>query len=269
MSYKWIDCSNHNPLDQVSIDDAKQQGVTGVVFNLLDNYPVAGGLLSQIDLAIFNGMRIAGYIYLNFPGGRYYREGYEGWEQVQDQLQRVREYPLEWVALDCEDPQNNLSPSATVAFIEASESSCKAAQRVCRVYTGYYWWVANTATEGAYRGSTQFSHLPLWNATNDKVPDLNYAGYGGWEYPTMEQYDFNGMIGCQEYDFNVVKEDDLRTLPLDFQETAALFRGIAANIPAIFTDDGGTAELVVEGYTSHPERDTYIIQIPKGTGRGQ
>ena len=83
----------------------------------------------------------------------------------------------------------------------------------------------------------------------------------------MEQYDFNGLLGYKEYDFNIVKEDELKTLPLDQSETIALFRGIVANVTGILTDTEATAELVVEGYSDHPERDTYIIQIPKGIGK--
>jgi len=79
----------------------------------------------------------------------------------------------------------------------------------------------------------------------------------------------NGRIPWDAYTpAPVVSEEiDVRTLPLDFNETAALFRGIAANVVEIIMDKDATAELVVSGYTAHPERDTYVIQIPRGTGR--
>lgn len=195
----WIDASNHNPITQDIIDDAKIKGYEGVVFNLLDLYP--DGLLSQLALAYNNSMRLAGYVYLNFPGGDYYN-GRDSHQQVTVQVNKVINagFTLEFVALDCEDPGNNLTPEQTVAYIQLGRQALDEKSIDAIIYTAEYWWIRNT------RNSNVFNGLPLWNATNDNQPDLNRINYGGWSSPKVEQFSFHTNIGGVEYDANIMEE---------------------------------------------------------------
>lgn len=196
----WIDASNHNPVTQAVLTEAGARGVKGVCFNLLDLYGF-GGLNYQLALVSSMGFRIAGYVYLNFPGGAYYT-GEPAHNQVFNKVKAVVDagFKLEWVAIDCEDPGNTLDTANTSEFISDAVAAVTYHLIPAWIYTAEYWWRDHTGN------TNRFAHIPLWNATDDKQPDLNSVNYGGWTTPVMEQYNLHGIIQGTEYDFNTKYE---------------------------------------------------------------
>ena len=223
----------------------------------------------QIPALLAAGIETEAYVYQWFSGGPEFIRRRMNW--ALDELAVFPEVRRVW--LDCEQGEDDNPPYGggmeTIEMIRLAITLAGERGYEVGIYSAKWFW------DRYLHEVTEFSTLPLWAAQYDGRQDTSIVPFGGWERAEMKQYAGIGEIaGVGGIDFNwfelapvISEEMDVRTLPLDFNETAALFRGIAAHVPEIFTDNGATAELVVSGYPDHPERDTYIVQLPRGTGR--
>jgi hypothetical protein len=75
------------------------------------------------------------------------------------------------------------------------------------IYTARGWWQRQT------HDTDRFHDWPLWDATNDKTPDLSFSPYGGWSQQVMEQYAFDQKVVGILCDLNIVRDGYLPAAP--------------------------------------------------------
>lgn len=97
--------------------------------------------------------------------------------------------------LDIEDPGYVLSPVENVQWLHRCVQEFELADRQVGIYTGRWFWVP-------YMGnSREFTHLALWTADYDGVPDLRvWRRYGGWELVVGKQYGDTGGLDRDVFD---------------------------------------------------------------------
>ncbi len=190
---RWLDVSNNQgPLSAQFFLDAKAQGYGGVVINTYGPLAVQWMLWAKDA-----GLEVACYVYLNFPGGQFY-SGVSAHDQVTAALDKMDAAGIsgEWLGIDCEDPGNNLSVAATIAFIHEATDAC-AGRRYSRIYTAPGWWQQFTGD------TLDFQYYPLWlsNPTGAVPTSMTLPQpFGGWTTAAMIQYDFHAHVDDIEVD---------------------------------------------------------------------
>lgn len=269
-----IDLSNYTtPFDA---DGAKQMYDAGVRRAIVQF--VAPGFeeyKTQIPALQAAGIEVEGYVFIWFTDG------------IAAVIQRVRWaceqakiYRLARMWLDCEQsdaaagrPAFDYTNAPVSPTIRAAIAEVVAHAMATGLYTAKWWWVPGASN------SDEFSKqgIPLWDAHYDEDPDIDDANYGGWITPAVTQFkgwsaSVAGIYGI-DLDAYVAPVDQsvtqsLVTIPQNLGETVAFFKAVGDNAGKIVNDDGATVELVISGYAEHPDRDTYIVQVPHGAGRG-
>lgn len=260
-----IDCSNYSTgFDAAAL---AQAGVKRAVVQVVNERVLTHR--EQIPALLAAGIETEAYVYQWFSSGPEFIRQRLNW--ALDELSAFPDVRRVW--LDCEQGEDDTPPYGggmeTAEMVRLAITIAGERGYEVGIYSAKWWF------DRFLHEVTEFATLPLWAAQYDGVQDTAIVPFGGWDRAEMKQYAGVGeLAGVGGIDFNwydaatvISEEMDVRTLPLDLHETIALFRGIAANVAGIVTDEGATAELVVSGYDAHPERDTYLIQIPKGTGR--
>lgn len=99
-------------------------------------------------------------------------------------------YRPDYYWIDCEDTGNSYPDSASnVAWLMRAVAGFQALGLRVGIYTGHWFW-----TSAQMGNPTDFAALPLWSATDTKVPDRAQGwAYGGWAPPFAGvQYDLSG-----------------------------------------------------------------------------
>lgn len=160
----------------------------------------------QVRALVQQGIRVAGYFFVY-------------WSRITEEIARLHAMldlmasmtdvqfgwqrpdgtfaPAVWI--DCEqDPAlpNGLGQLQTTQWIASFVDECGGRNVSCGIYTGEYWWKAQTGNDGRFAG------LPLWHASQYQqtvpVPFANYyAGheYGGWPVPMFWQHRGDVVVG--------------------------------------------------------------------------
>lgn len=187
-----VDCSSWTgKLTTAHAQAIKDMGYSKAIVNLYGRSTAQ----SQIDAFQSVGMEVDGYIYFYFAQDPATR--------VDSLLANLEGRSINFLWLDWEDDTAPiLDVPTTVDYISRASAVC-----VGKVYTGHYtrreWWMRRTGNSQAFAG--QF----LWDATNDKTPDMSYNPYGGFRH-YMEQYAFDTQmlpapVGL--FDLNVYNDD--------------------------------------------------------------
>lgn len=148
----------------------------------------------QVDSFREAGAEVDGYIYY------YFAEDAE--TRTLRLLANLNGRPINFLWLDWEDDDTQLSVEGTIAYIHKAQNAC-----IGIVLTGHYtrreWWIRRT-------GDTQeFAGQWIWDATNDQTPDMSWNPYGGFKH-YMEQFAFNVRLvpGMGTVDLNVFYKPD-------------------------------------------------------------
>lgn len=132
----------------------------------------------QVDSAREAGAEVDGYIY--------YYASEDASARTLRLLGNLQGRTINFLWLDWEEGMNGLSVEDTIAYMHKAQDTC-----IGIVYTGHYtrclWWIEHT---NDYQG---FAGQWIWDATNDKTPDMSYIPYGGFKH-YMEQYAFDVQL---------------------------------------------------------------------------
>ena len=266
----WLDLSNHQGVfTPRAAADAWVKGYRGVVVNLYGPYA-----LQQATVARAAGFRLAAYVYLNMPGGKYYTEGLSPADQIRGFMPKVQAgLVFERLWIDCEDERNTLSPVATVDVLREARAAVVEGGLRPGWYTGPWWW------SGMTDNCAEFIGDPLWIATNDKVPDLSLASWPDcpWPEAAMEQHDWNELIDSDlpEVDADVMREGfdvaregaELNVRSLNDVQKVALGSALEPIMRQHFSDLVNTTR--EDGYdvtlADDPSFDVVVFIMPKGT----
>jgi GH25 family lysozyme M1 (1,4-beta-N-acetylmuramidase) len=91
--------------------------------------------------------------------------------------------PLTMIWFDCED-DDSASPVSVSTWLDQAVWAVQSHDYRAGIYTGRYWW-------RDHAGDTdRFSHLPLWLANYDEVPELTSSvmPFAGWNELAGKQY---------------------------------------------------------------------------------
>jgi hypothetical protein len=145
----------------------------------------------QLETAVAGGISVDAYVVLywdqNIPS------------QVERALDVIRGLPVGRLWLDIEVYPGGRSVAQLETLIQQGVDSC--GSMPCGIYTGKWWW------DAYMKGSTRFSHLPLWYAYYDNVANLDtwsYQSFGGWPFSTGKQYGYGYLCGVN-VDLNVMR----------------------------------------------------------------
>jgi hypothetical protein len=243
----------------------------------------------QIPALQAAGIEVEGYVFLWFSASE---ENLV--ERVRWACEESKRFGIKRMWLDCEETLENgygfdhltmpVSPKIRAAveqvkrsygdWVRMLENGVPMMPKV-GIYTAQWWWVpgASNSDEWSRQG------IPLWDAHYDLDPDIDDANYGGWVRPEMSQYQGWGEIaGVGGIDLNSYEMDlkdqavaaAIRTLTMNWEATAAFFRGISDNAAELITDGAATVELMVSGaptqWNGKPV-DAYMVLLPAGAGR--
>ena len=104
-----------------------------------------------------------------------------------------------FVAIDCE------INGITETTIRQAIQQCDDFGKQACIYTAYWWW------HDQFGNSTQFAHMPLWNAYYDGEPDVDFGRlmYGGWAVSSvvMEQFTGSSQLAGITVDRNTILAD--------------------------------------------------------------
>ncbi|TXH46272.1 MAG: hypothetical protein E6Q97_29905 [Desulfurellales bacterium] len=155
----------------------------------------------QVDSAREAGAEVDGYIY--------YYASEDASARTLRLLGNLQGRTINFLWLDWEEGMNGLSVEDTIAYMHKAQDTC-----IGIVYTGHYtrrnWWIEHT---NDYQG---FAGQWIWDATNDKTPDMSYIPYGGFKH-YMEQYAFDVMLLPEmsgPVDLNVFYKPDEQPAPV-------------------------------------------------------
>ena len=188
-------------MQQLSVDFANYAGnLTAIQADVLDNFPL---VIVRASLETWNNQRKITQQQLSTLHGRTSHQAY-GWCYW---YQEPRELVREWLRLlDPFDSSYYRDPVlGKILWLDAEEKPVgydvigwlkQAADECLRngftpgIYTGG-WWARD------YRIDFRpLSHLPLWAAEYDGIPDVNdFFAFGGWSKPWMKQYDGDTEVG--------------------------------------------------------------------------
>ena len=104
-----------------------------------------------------------------------------------------------FVAIDCE------INGITATTIRQAITQCDDFGKQSCIYTAYWWW------HDHFGNSTEFTHMPLWNAYYDGSPDVDFGRlpYGGWtkNQVVMEQFTGSSQLAGITVDRNTILAD--------------------------------------------------------------
>lgn len=134
--------------------------------------------VEQAKTANEKGCSTSGYIWLY--------AGIDGARQVDDALVTASKAqlplgPTNPIWLDCERYDADGS-NPSLLIIRQAVAECQRRGVTIGIYTGKGWWTARVGN------STEFSALPLWDASYSIPQSLGNPGYGGWESRAGHQY---------------------------------------------------------------------------------
>lgn len=147
----------------------------------------------QLQAALDGGMSVDAYVVLYWDG--------DIDAQVRAALEMVRGFPIRRLWLDVEVYPAGRSVAQLESLVQEGLDACGGMD--CGIYTAQWWW------DAYMRGSTRFSHVPLWYAFYDNVPRLgtwSYQAFGGWPEPSGKQYTTGSLCGVT-IDYNVMRVD--------------------------------------------------------------
>lgn len=145
----------------------------------------------QLQTAVAGGMTVDAYVVL------YWDQSIPA--QVETALATVAGFPIGRLWLDIEVHPGGRSVAQLEALIQQGLDAC--GDTTCGIYTGKWWW------DAYMRGSTRFSHVPVWYAYYDQIASLDtwsYQAFGGWPFATGKQYGYGQSCGVT-VDFNVMR----------------------------------------------------------------
>jgi GH25 family lysozyme M1 (1,4-beta-N-acetylmuramidase) len=117
---------------------------------------------------------------------------YPSWEPrktVKDAMREYGPFNIPWWWVDVEDTKDTPEPIMSSLALGATLRALQAAGRSVGVYTGAWFW-----NDQRYMDATDaYSHIPLWVAFYDGIPDLGRWGrFGGWDRAVGKQYQGSG-----------------------------------------------------------------------------
>ena len=202
MAMLAIDCSNYS--GEITVEQARAlyaSGVRRAIVQIVN--PDILTHRQQIPVLLACGVEVEVYVYVWFSSGEQFVRDRVAWA-----CREAAAFPLiSRVWLDCEQSDADDPPFAyltepTTQIIAAAVETVEVRGFSAGIYTARWWWVPGTSDSHA------FAHLPLWNANYDGDPDLDPAGYGGWNVPAMEQYQGSTTLaGVPMVDLNAYTND--------------------------------------------------------------
>lgn len=208
-----IDCSNYSgAIDSNQARALAEAGVKRAIVQLVN--PRVLTHRQQFPALIAAGIDCEAYVYLWFDS--------DIGQRIRWALSELAQRPgVRRVWLDCEDVTGGQTVESVLAGIREAVSIVEGAGYAAGIYTARWWWVA--ATDDSH----EFVRLPLWNAFYDGEPDLDPAGYGGWDIPRMEQYQGDTTLaGVPFVDLDSYEEVDVITHKLSDTERITAGRAI-------------------------------------------
>ena len=249
-----VDISNWTGWQPQYADRLWEAGVRKVIVQVVDppkTFP-ASVFRQQIPDLIAKGFEVEAYGYLWF--------GYDPVAQANYWMEQL--YPWKgsiskfWV--DVEDTSFDTTPEIRSEALGKALAACN---MPVGIYTAKWYW-------DWYMGFTEaYKDYPLWVAQYDNVNNLDFVKFGGWVSCEIKQTvgdtQLNGVPSL-DLNFYGTQLPELRTLPLDQSETVDMFRRIGSNAVAIVTDNGATAELIVDTkYIPRKGNRAYIVEVPE------
>lgn len=191
---RGIDVSNHNNL-ALSIQQARGKGHDPeliIVRGSLENADFIAIAHDQCRETQNRGLKLDIY-------GWCYATADDPAEFVDRLVEEYGDYkPYRWW-LDCEEdmrpgafkswhPNNVAANIAWLTNVVSAFDDLGLLDKV-GIYTGHWFWAGQW-----FENATDFAYLPLWNATDTKVPDRSRGWeYGGWTKPWAGvQFDLSG-----------------------------------------------------------------------------
>jgi hypothetical protein len=194
------------PLERETIRCWKQQGVDHAVVQYSER------MNQHLEaLLIEGGIETEGYVYLYW--------GQSQWNQTPQQRTNLAldlaGSRITRLWLDAEDTTNPFQEEQLLECV----SICNNRGMPTGIYTGKWWW------DGYAKGSTAFSHLPLWDAyylATSSTPNMNvrpqsmagFRPYGGWTKPTIWQWHNTTFLCGHSVDLNVIGSSVVTPAPI-------------------------------------------------------
>ena len=138
----------------------------------------------QIPVLLTAGFEVEGYVYVWFSADTQFVANRVEWA-----CREFDDFPgvTKRMWLDCEQTALDTPPFDHVnepvsMHIRTAVDVTTAMGYAPGIYTAEWWWRPGASN------STEWAHLPLWNAEYDGDPETLAVNYGGWTKATMKQY---------------------------------------------------------------------------------
>lgn len=185
-----VDLSNYSgPISNQQARDLVNAGVSRAIVQAVR--PDIRVHEQQIPNLIAAGIEVQGYVYVWYSAGEQFIRDRVAW--ACSEFKRWPQITFVWA--DCEQADDtgfnyaHADHDQVVQLTAAALDTIGQAGFETGIYTARWWWVPATGDSHYFSGV-----FPLWNANYDGDPDIDPAGYGGWDIPRMEQYQGSSTI---------------------------------------------------------------------------
>ncbi len=182
---RGIDVSNYQPADLTELI-ARYQAEHVAVRLSTESDKHREIAIAQLRSVAANGCTVSGYIWC------YWNQ--KPWSHIADALSIIQEAqaPVQMIWLDVEDEagaeRGLIRDWLNAALDEVAKRGYSAG-----IYTGQWFWAV-------YGAGDSYSHVPLWTAQYDGVPDLDSVKlFGGWARELV----WGKQYGADEIDLDV------------------------------------------------------------------
>ena len=184
------------------------------------------------------GIEVVGlYGFIYFGADNYYVH-----RDTDNAIVLAKDFNIKMIWIDCETDAKDIGvnvpeswPSQRVQQIKSVVAKVNNSNLTPGIYTGGWWWPSGT------NNSTEFAHLPLWNANYLTGVPMFVAGFGGWNECIIRQYTSTKVICNRGRDHNYFEtdneiEDDDMT-PEQLADIEELFRRTGGRTDRAYNGD--------------------------------